>query len=461
MTALPIDREPRVPTDVLQLDDRQADTHPLRYQEVTVAAPGDPLLLAATLIESGICDTHVLYEQSGRWALGLGSLAEITARAGEVVFRTADGSHRRIECDGSPIDHVADLLEQVPISGWRAYGWAGFELAYAHAGLTDLLGDDTLLHLVVPHTEVLLDDGSALVRSTEPDVLTEVCRLLATPPPERRDVPSPVAVEHSNADQYRASVAAAIADIKDRLLQKVILSRVVEVDHPVDLVGTYVHGRRANNPARSFLLSLGGLRAAGFSPEIVSEVDAHGRVTTQPLAGTRRLDPSLRDDLLTDAKEIFEHAISVKVAWDELIELCEPGSVAVRDYMTIKERGSVQHLASSVSGQLAPGTGPWQAFATLFPAVTASGVPKRAAYSAIHRHEDQPRGLYSGAVITVDQSGAMDAALVLRTIFQQDGRTWLRAGAGVVEQSRPDREFEETCEKLRSVALHVVPTRTS
>ena len=79
-----------------------------------------------------------------------------------------------------------------------------------------------------------------------------------------------------------------------------------------------------------------------------------------------------------------------------------------------------------------------------------------AAFRCIRRHELQVRGLYSGAVLTIDHKGTLDAALVLRTIFQQNGKTWLRAGAGIVEQSRPEREFEETCEKLRSVALHLV-----
>ena len=91
------------------------------------------------------------------------------------------------------------------------------------------------------------------------------------------------------------------------------------------------------------------------------------------------------------------------------------------------------------------------------PVVTASGVPKEASYDAIRRHERAPRGLYSGAVMTVDHTGAMDAALVLRSAFRKDGRTWLRAGAGIVLQSTAEREFEETCEKLESVARHLVP----
>lgn len=448
--------------DTLLVDEQPTPTGQSRYHEVTVDAPDDPLLVATRVVEAGLSDTHVLYERPGTWTVALGALASVVVTPTEVVLAQAGCAPRSVPWQGSPVDRVAELLEQLTIDGWRAYGWASFELAYAHAGMHELLPDEKLLHLVVPHTEVRLADGRAHVRTTRPALVGRLRDLLATPVAPHDHQPTPVAVEHANADAYRTSVAAAVRDIQDGTLQKVILSRVVEVAHPVDLVGTYVVGRRRNTPSRSYLLDVGGMRAAGFSPEIVLAVDETGLVTTQPLAGTRALsdDRGLRDELLGDSKEIFEHAISVKVSWDELTELCEPGSVVVDDYMAVKERGSVQHLASSVSGRLSPGRTAWQAFATLFPAVTASGVPKNAAYPVIHRHESEPRGLYSGAVLAVDQSGTFDAALVLRTIFQRGERTWLRAGAGIVEQSRPDRELEETCEKLRSVALHVVGRNT-
>jgi anthranilate synthase component 1/salicylate synthetase len=138
--------------------------------------------------------------------------------------------------------------------------------------------------------------------------------------------------------------------------------------------------------------------------------------------------------------------------------VCEPESITVEEFMAVRERGSVQHLASRVAGQLAEGRDAWDAFAATFPSVTASGVPKAAAYAGIRAHERRARGLYSGAVLTVDQNGAMDAALVLRAVYRQNGRTWLQAGAGIVDQSRPVREFEETCEKLDSVARFLVST---
>ncbi len=432
-----------------------------RYDEINLPRSLDPLLTAAHLVESSLSGTYVLYEQGDRWSLALGTLAEITLNRSEVVLSTATGLRHAIAWHEKPMNRVAELLDGLPAMGWRAYGWAGFELAYACAGL-DLLSNDTLLHLIIPQVEVQLDAERTTVRSTDSTALHRICELLTVPVKPRTYESSPIDVTSIGYKDYHNAVAAVVQEIRNSRIQKVILSRVVPVEHPVDLVGSYVVGRQRNTPSRSFLLNVGGIRAAGFSPEIVVQVDENGQVRTQPLAGTRAMvdcaeeNQRLRTDLLHDSKEIFEHALSVKASWDELTGLCVPHSVVIDDFMTIKRRGTVQHLASSVSGQLAPGCGSWQAFATLFPAVTASGIPKKAAYGCIRRHEPRMRGLYSGAVLTIDHRGALDAALVLRTIFQQDGKTWLQAGAGIVEQSRPEREFEETCEKLRSVALHLV-----
>lgn len=433
------------------------------YDEITLPLSADPLLAAAHLAESGLSDTYVLYENGGHWSLAIGSLAELTVSRSEVVLTTGDQRRRAVPWTSAPLEHVAELLDELPVAEWRAYGWAAFELAYAHTGQLDDNHEHTLLHLVIPETEVRLEPGRATVRSTDPGALSKIGDLLTAAVPDPGYHPRPVDVDNIGSAEYRDAVTAAVREIRDGQLQKVILSRIVPIDQPVDLVGTYVVGRQRNTPARSFLFQVGGLCAAGFSPEIVVHHDPAGNITTQPLAGTRALigdtaqDSEVRADLLSNSKEIFEHAISVKVAYDELAELCEEDNVTVDAFMTVTERGSVQHLASSVSGQLRPGQGPWQAFAALFPAVTASGVPKRAAYSSIQRHESRERDVYGGAVLTVDHEGGLDAALALRTIFQRDGRTWLRAGAGIVEQSESARELEETCEKLRSVALHIVP----
>ncbi|EFC79458.1 salicylate synthase, partial [Parafrankia sp. EUN1f] len=459
-------------------------TRPDRHRRIIPF--GQPPAAVAARLARAATGPFVVYERAGEWSFGAGVLAEIELRAHELRHRTGTGQWQVEPTGPAPLRQVAGLLAALDIAGWRAYGWAAFELSHLLAGLAVPAGDAPLLHLIVPRQEARLLDGVATLRtlaaagippasagpapsadsadSAEQAGLTELAELITGGAVDAPSTTGPLAVadlEHG-VDGYRQAVAMAVADIHAERLRKVILSRVVPVEGDIDLVATYEAGRAGNTPARSFLLDVGYLRATGFSPETVVEVSADGLVSTQPLAGTRALtgdaatDRELRDVLLSDPKEIYEHAVSVQACQEELRRFCRPGSVAVDEFMTVLERGSVQHLASRVAGRLAVGRDAWDAFGTVFPSITASGVPKAAACEAISGYESEPRGLYSGAVLTVDADGSLDAALVLRTVFQHEGRTWLRAGAGIVAQSEPDREAEETREKLRSVSRFLV-----
>ncbi|MEF9907261.1 salicylate synthase [Streptomyces sp. P9-A2] len=435
-----------------------------------VRAPyvGTPLQAAVRLAENGPHDQYVIYEQEGAWWYAGGVRASL-----EVDRDHATLDHRderiRVPWQDDPLAAVHDLLAKLPQQDWRVYGWAAFELSYALAGEKEGLGTAPLIRLVLPCSEVrITSDGAELRCADEADAAAIGAVLGAEPKPFTAErAPLDIDLAEPPGESYQEAVKQAVAAIRDGDLQKVILSRAVPVAAELDFPASYLAGRMVNSPARSFLLRLEGVEAAGFSPETVVEVTADGRASTQPLAGTRALtgdetaDTARRTDLLVDPKEIYEHAISVQVAWDEMTSVCAEGSVRVEEFMTIKERGSVQHLASRVGGQLPHGdSGPWPALAAVFPAVTASGVPKAAAYRAIREIERGPRGLYSGAVLTVGSDGSLDAALILRTVFREQSDTWLRAGAGIVGQSTPEREFEETCEKLRSVSRTLVEKRT-
>jgi len=422
-----------------------------------------PLAAAARLARSPLFGSYVVYERGGVWRFAGGAAGEVTLdRRG---FRIRWGDDEQLHpMTTDPSRALASILAKAPMADWRAYGWTAFEFAYAQAGLTRLAGDGTLLHLVLPRVEIELDATGITLYGNDRRTLQVLADLAIDGAEEPAYEPVRLAVEDSGEAEYRAGVQSVIDDIRTTPLRKAIVSRTVPVDFDVDLIATYLTGRRNNTPARSFLIDLGDLQAAGFSPETVVEVSADGRVVSQPLAGTRALHVAsparsarLRAQLTTDPKEIFEHAVSVQLACEELTEICRPGTVHVEAFMRVMDRGTVQHLGSSVAGRLAAGRDAWHAFAALFPAVTASGIPKLDAYRAISRYESQPRGLYSGTVFTADSRGALDTALALRTIFRRDGRTWLQAGAGIVGESRPDREFEETCEKLRSVAEYLVP----
>ena len=133
--------------------------------------------------------------------------------------------------------------------------------------------------------------------------------------------------------------------------------------------------------------------------------------------------------------------------------------MVVTEFMSIMERGTVQHLGSRLRGKLKTNLNAWHALCKLFPAVTASGIPKREAIEAIGRIEQDGRGLYSGSVMICDSNGALDAALVLRSIFQTAQESWVRVGAGIVDMSKPEREFTETQEKVSCIAGKLVTAK--
>lgn len=436
----------------------------LRYASARTELSEDPLSLIAALAEAKLFDQYVVYEREGEWRFAGGVLGEVTMSGSEVRRRwLTDESAAPL--GPHPLRQVQEQLAAMPVEDWNAYGWMAFEAARVYAGPMTDTADTDLLHMVVPHSEVRLGRGQALVRSADQETLDALIGLLATPAVHRdRSAPSPVEVRES-ATEYLGLVARAIEEIRSTGLQKVILSRVVRVPFPVDFVGTYLRGRAHNTPARSYLLHLGGHRVVGFSPETVAEVSANGEVVTRPLAGTRarglgeQEDERLRAELLADPKEIAEHVLSVKLAEEEMATVCRPGTVSVRELLSTRLRGSVQHLGSTVQGLLADDATAWDVLRAVFPAVTASGIPRAPAYACIARLEKERRGIYGGAVLMAASSGELDAALVLRSVFEEGGRTWLRAGAGILAGSSPARELEETCEKLRSVAPYVVAAR--
>ncbi|MFF7250935.1 salicylate synthase [Embleya sp. NPDC008237] len=458
-------------------------TSPSVFHERRVPCAADPIAVAAALAAS-TTDEFVVYENEGEVGWGESPYALVSTGVDATTLTVAGETHT-VATGPRPLDAVARALANVDVTGWRAYGWLAFELSHAlhgtdtgtgHAAATSApasgggrTDDPPIARIAVPRREIRLTVGEALLRALDPDDLDHLeVRLAAAA--SAADVPVREArvradVRDHGADDYRAAVALSVAAIRAGRLDKVIVSRLVPVPEPIDLPATYLAGRRGNDPARSFLLRLGGWQVAGFSPEIVARVSRDRTVSTQPLAGTRALagdptaDRTRRDELYRDAKEVFEHAISVRLARAELTTVCAEGSVRIDDFMTVKERGSVQHLASRLSGRLSEGRTAWDALAALFPAVTASGIPKAEACELIHRTETEPRGLYSGSVLTVDADGTVDAALVLRSVFRHGGRTWLRAGAGVVAHSTPERELEETREKLYSVSRFLVPER--
>ncbi|TDH51126.1 salicylate synthase [Mycobacterium eburneum] len=423
-------------------------------------APADVAAELAAALPERDGDEYLLYERDGAWTLAIGVQASVELDNDELRI-VRDGVIQRQDWSGRPGEALGEAVDRLLLETDHAFGWIAFEFGAYRFGLQHRLAPGTPLARVFwPRTRIVVTAEEIRLFDAEDRHRGALDRLLADGVPAT-PAPSAVEVAADGAD-YRRRVAAAIDEIRGDRYQKVILSRCVDVPFAVDFPSTYRRARRHTTPVRSFLLRLGGIRALGFSPELVAAVRRDGLVVTEPLAGTRALgrgdvhDRRAREDLESDAKEIVEHAISVRTSMAEIDEVAEPGSAAVTDFMTVRERGSVQHLGSTVSARLDAAHDRMDALEALFPAVTASGIPKAAGVDAILRLDDCPRGLYSGAVVTFSADGELDAALTLRAAYERDGRTWLRAGAGIIDVSSPDREFEETCEKLGTLAPYLI-----
>jgi anthranilate synthase component 1 len=211
---------------------------------------------------------------------------------------------------------------------------------------------------------------------------------------------------------------------------------------------------RAINPSPyMYFLSLGGDRhVVGTSPEKLIQVEGK-RVETRPLAGTRRRgadpaeDAQLERELLADLKERAEHVMLVDLGRNDVGRVARPGTVKVERLMEVERYSHVMHISSTVSGQLQDGATSIDALRAAFPAGTVSGAPKIRAMEVIAELEPDQRGVYAGSLGYVGFGGNLDMAITLRTVVVAEGTAYVQVGAGIVADSRPEREFEETGEK--------------
>ncbi|KKL22652.1 hypothetical protein LCGC14_2433300 [marine sediment metagenome] len=205
-----------------------------------------------------------------------------------------------------------------------------------------------------------------------------------------------------------------------------------------------------------FLLDTPEVTLVGSSPEILCRVE-DGIVTNRPLAGTRprgktaEEDKALEAELLADPKERAEHIMLVDLARNDVGIVAEPKSIKLSDVMTIERYSHVMHIVSNVTGELAEGRTAFDALRASLPVGTVSGAPKVRAMEIIDEFEPTRRGPYAGAVGYVDFGGNMDTCIALRTMVISGGKVYVQVGAGIVADSVPANEYEETLNKARAL----------
>ncbi len=263
----------------------------------------------------------------------------------------------------------------------------------------------------------------------------------------------PHTANFSKADFERA-VEKCVEYIRAGDIFQVVLSQRLELNIKADPFEIYRTLRIVNPSPFMFYLRTPSVTLVGSSPEVLVRV-VDGRVTVRPLAGTRRRgrnedeDRRLAEELLADPKERAEHVMLVDLGRNDVGRVARYRSVEVTDVMTIERYSHVMHITSNVNGQLAEGRDAFDALRACLPAGTVSGAPKVRAMQIIDELEPHRRGPYAGAVGYIDYSGNMDTCIALRTIVVQGRKAYVQVGAGIVADSEPAGEYQETLNKAR------------
>ena len=337
-----------------------------------------------------------------------------------------------------------------------------------------LIADQLLIFDRVAQTltvlvNAVLEDASSPQEAYE-DAVAEIERLvsLLEQPTEQRPVSLPADVSpvhfESNVprDKFLANVTRAKTYITAGDIIQVVGSQRFSTPVKASPLDIYRAARSINPSPYMFLLELGTISLVGASPEIHVRCEDR-RVEIRPIAGTRRRgsgtaeDQVLEQELLADPKERAEHVMLVDLARNDLGRVCDFGTVQVKDLMIIERYSHVMHIVSQVEGLLSDNRTPYDLMRATFPAGTLSGAPKIRAMQIISELEQTARGPYGGCVGYFSFNGNLDCCITIRTALLKDGKAYVQAGGGWVNDSTPEDEFQETVNKaqamLKAVAL--------
>jgi anthranilate synthase component I len=346
---------------------------------------------------------------------------------------------------------------------WQHATWSTTTSAEDESGFMlfdTVLGFDHVKHriLIIANARVTADEDLAALYQFACAKIQflerELERGLSQPPGERRAAP---AVE-SNVS--RETFEAGVRSIKERIgagdIYQAVLSQRFEARVGAEPFTIYRALRHVNPSPYMYFIRMGGLAIVGSSPEMLVRVEGQ-RVETHPIAGTRprgrndEEDLRLAEELKRNEKERAEHVMLVDLGRNDLGRVCAYGSVRVPQYMALERYSHVMHLVSTVEGRLADDQDHLDALVSCFPAGTVSGAPKIRAMQIVAELEPTRRELYAGAVGYIDFAGNLDFCIAIRTITIRDGLAHVQAGAGIVADSNPAAEYEETRDKARAL----------
>jgi anthranilate synthase component 1 len=422
-------------------------------------------------------------ERFGRYSfIGLPAETRITVR-GKQVTVTSSGGEATEEVT-NPLDFIASYqarFKVAPLSGLPRYtgglaGYFGYEtIRYIEPRLSrvvkpDAIGTPDILLMLTEQLAVVdnlsgkltfivyadpaQDDAYALARER----LRELVGMLRlpvdipyTPPAQRMEAKS----EFGEAG-FKAAVERAKQYIFDGDIMQVVLSQRMAQPFPASPLSLYRALRSINPSPYMFYYDMGDHHVVGSSPEILARLEGD-TVTVRPIAGTRprgktsQQDIDLAEELLADPKELAEHLMLIDLGRNDIGRVAQNGTVRLTDKMVIERYSHVMHIVSNVDAKLKPGLTAMDVLRATFPAGTVSGAAKVRAMEIIDELEPSKRGIYAGAVGYLGFNGDMDVAIALRTAVVKDNTLYVQAGAGIVADSVPDSEWQETQNKARAV----------
>ncbi|MDP8255848.1 MAG: anthranilate synthase component I [Candidatus Alcyoniella australis] len=399
------------------------------------------------------------------------------------IRRGRDVEQRR----GNPLDALRELMsdyrpvvdEGMPPFIGGAVGYLAYDLVRHFERLPDALPDDMGLPdclLLIPQVLLVFDRSNKTIKvicvahvNGDPQAayqraaakVGQVVRMLQTHtvkrPLEPLEIETGQQIDSTmRPEQYMAAVERCKEYIRAGDILQVVLSQRFSTEFAGDPFDLYRRLRMVNPSPYMFYLDLDGMQLVGSSPE--THVKVVGRkATVRPIAGTRKRgktageDRELAIDLLSDEKEGAEHIMLVDLGRNDLGRICQPGTVEVTQLRKVEHYSHVMHMVSSVEGLLSADQDAFDAIRATFPAGTVSGAPKIRAMEIIDELETTKRGPYSGIVGYFSFDGNLDSCITIRTALVRDGRLHVQAGAGIVADSQPELEHEETRNKARAV----------
>ena len=433
-------------------------------------------------------------EGTEKWARYsfLGSTPELVVSAKGSTFETTRAGAAPIqETVADPLDAVRALLHRyrtVTVPGLPRFsgglvGYLSYDLVRFFERLPVYATDDLQmpdLRLMLADTLLIFDnvahkikvvahahlDADSDVRSAYDTACAKVDRLIErlqrpidVPHTIARGDPAPVTANLTQ-DQYEALVRRAKEYIVAGDVIQVVLAQRFECALHAAPFNIYRCLRAVNPSPYMFFLRLGPHTVLGASPEVMVRLEDR-EITVRPIAGTRprgteeKRDLEFERELVTDPKEIAEHIMLVDLGRNDVGRVARIGSVAVTERMVVERYSHVMHLVSNVRGELLPDLDCFDGLRATFPAGTLTGAPKIRAMEIIDELEPSRRGLYGGAVGYFDFSGNMDTCIAIRTLVAANGRLYIGAGAGIVADSDPAREYQECVNKARAVVQAV------